>query len=94
MEAKEYKSDYNRRSLINNYEKACATPEFRNLVSNLDVDEKIAMKYTTALETTVAELKNCQDCPGLVYCQNRLEGHMLIPKKNNQQIIFSYVPCH
>ena len=53
MEAKEYKSDYNRRSLINNYEKACATPEFRNLVSNLDVDDKIAMKYTTALETTV-----------------------------------------
>lgn len=93
MDIKQYNSDFNRRSLINNYEKACANKEFRNLVKNLDVDDKIAMKYTSSLETTVKELNNCQNCQGLVYCQNRLEGHTLIPKKNNKQIIFSYVPC-
>ena len=94
MEVKEFKNNYNRRNLINNYEKACANQEFRNLIKNLDVEDKIAMKYTSSLETTVVELKHCQDCPGLVYCQNRLEGHTLIPKKSNHQIIFSYVPCH
>ena len=48
MEVKEFKNNYNRRSLINNYERACANQEFRNLIRNLDVEDKIAMKYTSS----------------------------------------------
>lgn len=85
--------EINRRSLINNYDKACTNKEFRNLVKKIDVDDKIAMKYTSSLETTIKEINHCKDCPGLVYCQNRLEGHLLYPEKQNKQIVFSYLPC-
>lgn len=85
--------EINRRSLINNYDKACANKEFRNLVKKIDVDDKIAMKYTSSLETTIKEINHCKDCPGLVYCQNRLEGHLFYPEKQNKQIVFSYLPC-
>lgn len=83
----------NKRSLINNYEKACGDIQFRNLVKTIGADDKIAMKYTSSLETTVKEINHCKDCPGLVYCQNRLEGHLLYPETHGKQIIFSYLPC-
>ena len=86
-------SDFNKRSLVSNYEKALTNKEFKKLVKMLKVDDAIAMKYTSSLESTVEELKHCSDCPGLVYCQNRLEGHVFFPQTNNKQLIFSYVPC-
>ena len=86
-------SEVNNKELQKNYTAARKDTKFCRLVKTLDVDDNIAMKYTSSLETTVEELNNCSKCEGLVYCKNRLEGHVFFPNRFNNQIIFSYVPC-
>ena len=41
--------------------------------------------YTSSLEETVEELKHCHDCPGIIDCQNRFDGHVLYPEKKGKQ---------
>lgn len=86
-------SEVNRNFLKKEYEKAYTDPLFKKIVKSLKVEDSIAMKYTSSIENTGKELKNCADCPGLIYCKNRVEGHVLYPKKKNKQLIFSYIPC-
>lgn len=75
------------------YSKALKDEQFRKLIKRLEVDDEDAMKYTSSLESTVCELNNCAKCDGLIYCKNRLDGHVFFPIKNGKQIIFSYAPC-
>lgn len=89
----EIRNDVNSRALKNNFDKACEDPMFKQLVKRVGVSNDIAMKYTSSLENTVSELKNCANCTGLIYCKNRLDGHVMYPKSNHTQIIFSYAPC-
>ncbi len=87
------KSEVNMKSLEESYQEASKDIKFRRLVKTIGVSNEVAMKYTSSLEETVRELSNCSKCKGLIYCQNRLEGHVMYPKENDNQIIFSYVPC-
>ena len=89
----EITSNVNEKALKKNYEEACVDQKFRRLVKTIEADDKIAMKYTSSLQNTVTELNNCSDCPGLIYCKNRLDGHVMYPETKGKQIIFSYVPC-
>lgn len=93
MEELKISSNVNERALKNSFNEACKDQKFRRLLKIIEVDDKIAMKYTSTLEETVAELNNCSDCPGLIYCKNRLDGHVMYPEKKGKQIIFSYMPC-
>lgn len=86
-------SEVNKEALRKSYEEACKNVEFKKLVNYLKLKDEIAMKYTSSLENTVSELKHCKDCPGLMYCQNSLEGHVFYPKESGKQVIFSYKPC-
>ena len=86
-------SEVNSKALKKNFLDACKDSKFCRLIKALDAKEDIVMKYTSNLETTVSELNNCSKCDGLIYCKNRLEGHVFYPSKYNNQIIFSYVPC-
>lgn len=83
----------NEEELQKNYQIALKDPLFKRLIAKIKVEDKVAMKYTSSLEQTVKEAKNCQNCPGLIYCQNRLEGHIIYPQKDGNQLIFSYLPC-
>jgi len=83
----------NEKELQKNYQIASKDPLFKRLVNKLKITDQNAMKYTSSLEQTVKEAKNCQKCPGLIYCQNRLEGHIIYPQKDGEQLIFSYLPC-
>lgn len=89
----EIRNNVNERALKKSYAEAYTDQDFRRLVKTIKADDKIAMKYTTSLQETTQELNNCRHCRGLIYCQNRLEGHIFYPRCNNNQIIFSYVPC-
>ena len=83
----------NQEDLINNYKEASKDIKFKKLVKTIDVPDEVAMKYTSSLEDSICELNNCSKCSGLIYCKNRLEGHVYYPKKNDNRIIFSYVAC-
>lgn len=86
-------SNVNQKALKKSYDEACADQKFRRLIKTIEIDDNIAMKYTSSLEETVKELNHCSDCPGIIYCQNRLDGHVLYPEKKGKQVIFSYMPC-
>lgn len=93
MEEIKISSNVNERALKKSYDEACTDQKFRRLVKTIEADDKTAMKYTSSLQDTVEELKNCSECPGLIYCKNRLDGHVLYPETKGKQVIFSYVPC-
>ncbi len=93
MEEKIISNKVNERALKKSYDEACSDLKFRRLIKTLAVEDKIAMKYTSSLKDTVCELEHCSECSGLIYCQNRLEGHVMFPESKGNQIIFSYTPC-
>lgn len=93
MEEIKISSNVNERALRKSFDDACKNQKFRRLLKTIDVDDKTAMKYTSSLETTINELNNCSECSGLIYCKNRLDGHVMYPEKQGKQIIFSYMPC-
>ena len=86
-------SEVNLKSLKENYQEACKDTKFRRLVKTIKVTDEEAMKYTSSLQETVEELNHCAKCSGLMFCENRLEGHVFYPEKDTYQIKFSYAPC-
>lgn len=93
MEERIISNKVNERALKKSYDEPCTNQQFRRLIKTLDVEDKVAMKYTSSLKDTVCELNNCSECSGLIYCKNRLEGHVLFPEQKQKQIVFSYTPC-
>ncbi len=86
-------SEVNKKALVKSFDEATKDDKFKRLLKKIDVNAEVAMKYTSSLQTTVCELSNCANCDGLVYCKNRLEGHVFYPAKNDNRLVFSYVPC-
>ena len=84
---------YNEKALKENYQNACQDKKFCALVKKIGLKDEEAMKYTSSLERTLSEINNCCNCSGLIYCQNKLEGHIFYPEKQNNSVIFSYAPC-
>lgn len=85
--------EFSKKSLQNSFLEACKDIRFKKLLSVINVEDSIAMKYTSSLQDTVSELEHCANCPGLAACQNRLEGHVMMPEKRGNQLVFSYAPC-
>ena len=75
----------NQSELEKNYKQACQNEQFCRLVQTIEVDHNVAMKYTSSLEETVEELNHCNNCPGIIDCQNRFEGHVLYPEKKGKK---------
>ncbi len=66
---------------------------FKKLCNTLKCDEEILMKYTSKLEDSCSELKNCSKCKGLDYCKNDTYGHVYYPDVVKDHIEFNYKPC-
>ena len=66
---------------------------FKKLCNRLKCSEEVLMKYTSKLETTVCELKNCSKCKGLDKCKNEVLGHVYYPEVYKDSLEFKYKPC-
>lgn len=66
---------------------------FVKLCNRCKMDDTILMKYTSKIEKSVCELKNCEHCKGLSNCSNEIEGHVYYPNNYNNNLEFSYRPC-
>ena len=66
---------------------------FNKLCHKLKLDDEILMKYTSKLEESACELKNCSKCKGINNCKNSVEGHVYYPNVYNEVIDFIYKPC-
>lgn len=72
---------------------ASSDETFVKLCNRLKVDETILMKYTSKLENTVCELKNCTKCRNIDKCKNEIQGHVYYPNVRNDILEFYYKPC-
>lgn len=75
------------------YIKSSTDDTFKKLCSRLKLDDDILMKYTSKLEVTSCELKNCSKCKGIDKCKNEIEGHVYYPIVRNDCLEFIYKPC-
>ena len=66
---------------------------FVKLCNRLKCDEELLMKYTSKLQVTACELKNCSKCKGLPQCKNEIEGHVYYPEVGDNYLDFIYKPC-
>ena len=66
---------------------------FTKLCNRMKCDEKILMKYTSKLEESTCELKNCSKCKGLNNCINSVSGHVYYPVFRKDYLEFIYKPC-
>ena len=87
-----YKNDLNN-NLKRDYIKSLKDKKFLSLVNKFKLSEEIGMKYTSKLEHVIENLKNCENCKGLVECKNEVVGCVYYPKKNDDKLDFNYVTC-
>ena len=94
---KEITSKYQKNNLDyilkDNYVKALKDENFKKLINKLKLNEDIGMKYTSKLENTVEELKNCTKCKHLIECKNKVNGCVYYPTLNDNRLEFNYVAC-
>lgn len=80
-------------ALRQEYAKALKEDTFQEIVSCLNANDELLMKYTTKLQMCAQEFNNCQNCSNLASCSNNLTGYILTPKVDKQIITFGYQPC-
>ena len=79
--------------LAHSFQDACSDKEFKDYVYSLNIKEDILMKYTSSLEETFCEYKNCKNCKGLDKCLNKIMGYSYTPIYDRGIITFSYDVC-
>lgn len=85
------KSDYKlERDFQNDYDNDMV---FRKICNKLELDNGTLMKYTTKIEKSACEIRNCKDCKNILECKNEVEGYVYYPNKIEGSIEFAYVPC-
>lgn len=68
---------------------------FIEILNKYEIEDEMAYKYTSILEKSSAEYKNCLNCKNLLSCKNEVQGHCYLPEvdKLNDKLIFDYEPC-
>lgn len=79
--------------LAHSFQDACSDKEFYDYVYGLNVKEDILMKYTSSLEDSFLENKNCKNCKGLENCLNKVLGYCYNATNDKGMITFSYDSC-
>lgn len=93
MEKMIFNFDKSEMDLKVRFQKAKENKSFCEIISTLDLKEETLRKYTSSLEESAKEFNNCKNCRGLNCCKNSVKGSFLLPKKNDNGIVFSYVNC-
>ena len=79
--------------LKKSYLNAKKNEAFLALIEKLNAPEELLMQYTSRLEDSALEYKNCMNCKGLLSCVNKIEGYACLPIINDGYIDFKYRPC-
>ena len=66
---------------------------FRRLANETKLDNDTLMHYTSKLEMSAIQHRNCQNCPNIMECNNEITGYRYTPKVNQDDLIFVYQPC-
>lgn len=66
---------------------------FRKLANSTKLPTEVLIKYTTKLEQSSCEHKNCKECKNLMECKNEVNGYCYTPDAIGNNIEFAYYPC-
>ena len=72
---------------------ACSNKEFKKYIDSLNISEDILVKYTSFLEQSYNEIKNCSKCNNLESCLNEVKGYCYKGELENDIMNFSYYSC-
>ena len=86
-----YKLDNDK--LTTSYIEACSDKDFKKFIDKLKLNDEILKKYTSNLQDSFEEYKNCSECKGKEYCKNKVIGYRYTPVKSNKILNFSYEAC-
>lgn len=75
------------------YNKAKQDPVFDKIASKLKLKDDVLCNYTSMIEESTREYKNCMECSCLATCPNRMKGHVYIPVNIEGNIQFQYKGC-
>ena len=79
--------------LEHSFQDACSNKEFYDYLNSLNIEESILKKYTSNLEDSFLEHKNCLSCKSLEQCKNTVRGYCYTPVKDGNIITFNYFGC-
>lgn len=85
------KSD--KESLDTEYTKSLEDEYFKKIVSKLKLDKEYLEKYTSLLEQSSLEFKNCCNCDSIFDCKNKITGFAYLPKVIDGNLVFEYKAC-
>lgn len=80
-------------NLKENFYKNMKDGIFEKIINSLEVNNDILYKYTSLIEDSCSEIKNCSKCKGLQFCKNELKGYYNMPIIDNEDISFVYKAC-
>lgn len=85
------KSD--KKLLDKEYNNSLKDEYFNKIVTKLKLDKEYLEKYTSLLEESSLEFKNCSNCKGIVECKNKIKGFAYLPRVVDSNLFFEYKPC-
>ncbi len=87
------KYSFDRFKLEENFDIAMEDNTFKSLVSRLKLSRDELIKYTSSIMDSANELKNCKKCKNIMECKNGICGYVYYPSVEQDNLVFSYVPC-
>ena len=87
-----YKTDITK-NLELSFNEALKDEEFKKFVSKIKLPHEELIKYTSQLEESFKEYRNCSKCKSIHECKNKVPGYAYLPKIVNDKLQFNYVPC-
>ena len=84
---------FDRFKLEENFDIAMEDNTFKSLVSRLKLSRDELIKYTSSIMDSANELKNCKKCKNIMECKNGICGYVYYPSVEQDNLVFSYVPC-
>ena len=87
------KYSFDRFKLEENFDIAMEDNTFKSLVSRLKLSRDELIKYTSSIMDSANELKNCKNCKKIMECKNGICGYVYYPSVEQENLVFSYVPC-
>lgn len=79
--------------LSNNYYKALKNPFLKEIVDQINLEDKELMKYTSMLEEASIEYENCSKCKNILECKNKVTGYAFLPITKYKKLEFGYNAC-
>ena len=87
------KYSFDRFKLEENFDIAMEDNTFKSLVSRLKLSRDELIKYSSSIMDSANELKNCKKCKNIMECKNGICGYVYYPSVEQDNLVFSYVPC-